>query len=231
LNFLFGAGKIVVIGAVAATGIFVIRLINRRDRLTAPQVLPISYWWAMLGLLGLAYFTKAQPILLPRYGLTLFAVGLPLFAWSLQYCLARISGKRTRALIWLAVTIVCLVEFDRKLPVIGKVRQDYQAHLRIVATLTAEMRQQPQSRCFSDDVAIRVLSHFPADRFLRSAVIPSGATPNGDVFLKYLRSEGVNYLIYFPTEDSLPVKFFPELGRDDNPVMNGFTRLGFANTS
>src|SRR5205085_1444499 len=124
--FLLGAGKLVAIGALVTSGIFMTRLVKAGESLKSALLVPIMYWWAMLALLALAYVTKAQPVLLPRYGLMFFALGLPLFAWALQGCLVRSPARWVKAAICLGVVVVCLNEFHKQLPTLWKVRDDYQ---------------------------------------------------------------------------------------------------------
>jgi hypothetical protein len=98
-------------------------------------------------------------------------------------------------------------------------------------TLKGILIDSPGVRCFSDDVAIRVLSNLPSERFLSSETVPKGATANAGDFLDYLRKERTGYLIFFPTEDSLPVKLFPELSRTDRSNAGNFEQLAFERSS
>jgi hypothetical protein len=111
--------------------------------------------------------------------------------------------------------IFCFWQSKRQLPIIAKVRDDFRAHRQIAEAVTTAFQQSAdgQSRCFSDDVAVRVLSRLPPERFVRSATAPNSAHQNVINFESFLREQRVAYLVFIRTEDSLPVKFYPQLGR------------------
>jgi hypothetical protein len=229
--FLLGAGRIVSLGAVAAGVIVVARWIRSAKTPDPVLLIPLVYDASMLGLIVLAYLTKAQPVLLPRYGLGFFVVGVPLFAWALQWCLARTDGFRLKAVI-VAVIVSCfLLEAKKQLPTLGKVRDDFRAHQQIASVIAPILNESPGVRCFSDDVGIRVLSKVGPERFVSSEHVPVAASANAGNFLDYLRKERVDYVIFFPTEDSLPVKLFPELSRTDRRGAGDFEQLAFARSS
>jgi hypothetical protein len=158
---------------------------------------------ALLAFFALAYVTKRQPVLLPRYGLVFFTLGLPLFAWLL---------KILRRPIAAVALVLLLYGFVRQFPNIPKVISDQRAQQRIATALAGRIGD---ARCFTDDVAVRVLSRLTADRFLRSEITPSPARMDAASFVTYLRDQRADYLVFIRTEDSLPVKFFPQLGRAD----------------
>jgi hypothetical protein len=112
-----------------------------------------------------------------------------------------------------AVALVLLLYgFVRQFPNIPKVISDQRAQQRIATALVDRIGD---SRCFADDPAVRVLSRLPADHFLRSEATPASATGDATAFAAYLREQRADYLVFIRTEDSLPVKFFPQLGRAD----------------
>jgi hypothetical protein len=229
---LLGAGRLVTAGAITAAIIFLGRVLRGRQRLNSLLLAPIVFFAAMFTLLVLAYVTKTQPVLLPRYGLLFFALGLPLLAWTLQWLLARVRVRWAKALILLVLLAAWLMEINKQIPNLGKVRDDFRAHQKIAAGLVANLAQSPpDSRCFSDDVAVRVISGLPRERFLLTQNIPATARGSADDFLAYLRNERAGYLVYFPTEDSLPVKFFPELARTDARTDNNFEMIAFEQSS
>ncbi|HEY4282835.1 MAG TPA: hypothetical protein VGM62_07190 [Chthoniobacterales bacterium] len=230
--FLLGAGRTIFAGSTLAAGIAAIRWIQSRKPIDCSLLAPMVFSFSMLGLIFLAYFTKAQPVLLPRYGLVFFALGLPLFAWALQWVLELAKSRVLNAAIVIAVVGGCLIDAHHQWPTLGKVRDDFRAHQQIAAALVTSLKElSPGARCFSDDVAVRVLSDLPPERLLRSAVVPPVATANGDGFLSWLRSQNAAYLVFFPTEDSLPAKFFPELARTGEISGGKFELLRFAHSS
>jgi len=100
------------------------------------------------------------------------------------------------------------------MPTISKVFTDYRAHREIAGALTTAFQQSPDSgkRCFSDDTAVRVLSQLPADRFVRSESAPTSAWNGVTSFESYLRQNHVGYLVFMNIENSLPAKFYRDLG-------------------
>jgi hypothetical protein len=229
--FLLGAGKTVCLGAMAAAVVIFFKWARDRKLPDERLLTPIIFGGGTLGLLVLAYVTKAQPVLLPRYGLLFLVVGLPLFAWALQQCLKRTEASLVKGAILLGVSAACLTEMHKQLPTLWKVRDDFRAHQQIAGALVADFEQSPpESRCFSDDVAIRVLSGLPRQRFLRSAFVPPSAKNNRGDFLTWLRLQRAAYLIFFPTEDSIPLNVFPELS-SANSSNGSFELISFAHSS
>ena len=77
---------------------------------------------------------------------------------------------------------------------------------------------------------MRVLSRLPADRFVRSAVVPASAWQDAAVFELYLEENHVTYLVFTRIEDSLPPKFFPQLGSSAPVNSEKFQLVAFASS-
>ena len=214
--FLLGANRIVFLGLLSASGVLVFQAIRQRHRVSWPALFVVGYAIALLGFVLLAYVTKRQPVLLPRYALVFFGLGLPLLAWLLQLLLEQYKP------VWLAksaavvVFAFCFWNAKSQLPIISKVRDDFRAHRRIADAVTDALQQSPDehSRCFSDDVSVRVLSHLSPERFVRSAMVPSAAGKTVAGFESYLRERHVACLVFMHVEDSLPPKLLPDLGQN-----------------
>jgi hypothetical protein len=226
--FLLGAGKVATAGAMAAAAIVLSEWLHTRKAIDRLLLAPMVYYAALLGLIVLAYMTKAQPVLLPRYGLTFLAIGLPLFAWTLQWLLARVKSRWLYPGLVLTVAIAVATEIHKKLPTVWKVRDDFGAHEKIALILVNQVNKFPRVRIFSDDVAVRVLSHLPPDRFVRSASVQPAAATRPEDFITYLRNQNARFLVYFPTEDSLPVKLLPELGSKEAASNLPFEKISYA---
>jgi hypothetical protein len=196
--FLLGANPIIFATIFITATMSILRTAHRSREIIAVSLCTA----ALLAFFALAYVTKRQPVLLPRYGLVFFTLGLPLFAWLL---------KTLRRPIAVVALVLLLYGFVRQFPNIPKVISDQRAQQRIATALVDRIGD---SRCFADDPAVRVLSRLPADHFLRSEATPASATGDATAFAAYLRSQRADYLVFIRTEDSLPVKFFPQLGRD-----------------
>jgi hypothetical protein len=231
-HFLLGAGKAVFIGSFAMSAIVLIRKIRARGSLEQGILVPIVYGIGMLGLLSLAYVTKAQPVVLPRYGLGFLALGLPLFFWLTQWLVQQTNRALLRTVIVAAAIVASLSNMNGQLPIISKVLDDFHAHQLVTAALLSELeRSDPDSRCFSDDAAVRVLSGEPRERFVISNRVPSEARKTPAAFEAYLRDQQIRHLVFIRTEDSLPVKFYPELGRSKRMADNRFELITFARSS
>jgi hypothetical protein len=228
--FFLGANRGVVLAAVTAGVLLIWRAVQRRERLRLTAAAPLGYAAALLGLVVVAYMTKQQPVLFPRYGLMLFAVGLPLFMWLLRDAFQSSIGSWVPKVISVAAIVICFWEGKRQLPIISKVMADYRARRQIAETLAIALHQSPGSgaRCFSDDAAVRVLSELPTDRFLRSQSAPPSVWLTAASFESYLRQNHVSYLVFTRIENSLPAKFFPEIGRDAPGDHGIFEFLAFA---
>lgn len=220
--FLLGANRIVFLGLLFATGVLIFQAI--RHRIFWPALFIAGYSLALFGFVLLAYVTKRQPVLLPRYALIFFVLGLPLLAWLLQLLVEQYKP------VWLAksaaavVIASCFWNARGQLPIISKVRDDFRAHRRIAGTIADALQKSPddQSRCFSDDVSVRVLSHLPPERFVRSAMVPAVAEKTASGFESYLREQHVAYLVFMHVEDSLPERFLPDLGQNADVGMFQF---------
>ena len=230
-SFLTGAGRLITVVNLAVTIGVMWRWVRDRKLPNPLLLITIGYYISLMGLIVVAYVTKAQPVILPRYGLTFFAIGLPLFAWSLQFALARLTSPFLKVILTLIVGAVLFAEMGRERPTLGNVYRDFRAHQKIASALVQKMGELPDTRCFSDDVAVRVLSGLPPDRFLRTVFARRSGVTTKEEFSGYLRDHDGRFLVFFPTEDSLPVKFFPELGRNELPNDSRFELLDFASSS
>jgi hypothetical protein len=228
--FLLGAGEAVVAGGSLAAVIVAVQFFRANQPVNLDLLKPLGFAAAMLSLIVLGYVTKAQPVLLPRYGLTFFALGLPVYGWTLQWLLLRSARRWVLHMgLWAAVVLAWLVQIHDQIPTIWKVRQDDRAQRRIAAAVAANVGQGAADHpCFSDDVAVRVLAGLPAKCFLQTSQVPPLAATGRSEFLTYLQKNNVTYLVFFPTEDSLPAKFLPELEKPDQAVDSPFEIIEFA---
>jgi hypothetical protein len=157
----------------------------------------------------LAYLTKSQPDLWPRYGLLPFAIGAPILAWATT----SISGRELR---WArmfppVVATLCLVQLVWG--IIGAQRFIARAsEKREVAEYLGErFLADPELKVFCDDRTIRALSSIPEDRFVGSAGCPTETA----TFLDYLSHQGVQYIVYAERDHSTAARVFREMGEDE----------------
>jgi hypothetical protein len=220
----------VMLGAAAASVLLISAAVKNRQRLRFVLAATLAYAAALLGAISVAYMTKRQPVLFPRYGLTLFSIALPLFIWLL--CHAWQSSQRLWIPNFIAVLaiLICFWDAKRQLAIIPKVVADFRAHRQIAETLAIAVGQSPRgrNRCFSDDPAVRVLSQLSADHFVRSQSAPGWAGESADHFEAYLRQNQISYLVVTNVENSLAAKFFPEIGRKKSTDPSTLEFLAFA---
>ena len=211
--FLIGANLLVFLALIASTGLLAFRAIRGRQIPVLPLAATIAYAGGLFGFWLFVYMTRKQPLLIPRYGLIFFALGLPLTAWLLQIICENWKPWISKAVV-AAVIAFCAREAVQQCVIVSKVFDDFRAQQKIAETLAAAMSEErsSQQRCFSDNPAVRVLSKLPADRFVRSKTTPLTASQNTAAFESYLQDRHVAYLVFMQIEDSLPVKFYPELG-------------------
>jgi hypothetical protein len=211
--FFIGANLLVFLAMFASTGFVVWRAVRSRQLPILPLAATIAYAGGLFGFWFFVYVTRRQPLLIPRYGLIFFALGLPLAVWLLQAI--RQYWKPWIANVAAAIVIAfCAREAIEHIVIVNKVIGDFRAQQKIARALAAAMSEEHDrlQSCFSDDPAVRVLSRLSADQFIRSKTPPPGAVKDAAAFEWYLQERHVAYLVFMQIEDSLPVKFYPELG-------------------
>ena len=226
-----GANRVVLLASVGAFAWLLVDWLRRR-KLNWDGFVVSSALFAIMGFLMLAYLTKRQPVFLPRYGLFAFVLGLPLSAWIAAQLIKRATPSWAGWIGAIAMFAATASVMQPQIPVIPKVRNDFEAHQRVAQALVRDLaeRHDDASRCFSDDVAVRVLSRLPVDRFERTPAAPHETWSDLATFEKFLRDRDISYVVIMPTEDSLPVKWYPELA-SATPVQSGRFELISSATS
>ena len=230
--FLLGANRIVVLAIIATAMLWILRTARCHRLMPLSWAAPLAYAAVLFGFLFLAYVTKRQPVILPRYGLILFPLGLPLLTWLIGLSIKHWPRSLSVKLVALILIGLCLRETKGQVDTVWKVRADFRAHQQIAHALRAAFSQSPnvEQRCFSDDVGVRVLSRLPADRFVRSAFAPASAWQDAAVFESYLEENHVTYLVFTKIEDSLPPQVFPHLGSSAQINSEKFQLIAFASS-
>lgn len=180
-----------------------VRQLNERHPTSTGVVVTVAYFFASLGFLLFAYFTKNQPTIFARYCLVVYALGLPLLAWTL--CATK-KWKHGRAL---AVTLagLCFLQFAFQLRD-GSSFLRQVSQKRIVANYLRD-NFQPGSglKVFCDDDTVKILAGLPLESFLSS----SGSPVDSNSFLEHLRANRVEYLVYEKRDKSAVVPLFRDL--------------------
>ena len=114
--FLLGANYIVIFSIMAATGLAIWCAVHQRRAPPLAVTLTLGYTAALLGFILFAYITRCQPVLLPRYGLMFFALGLPLLMYLIQFLIKKRGPSWFAKLIAAALIALCFWEERKQLP-------------------------------------------------------------------------------------------------------------------
>ena len=214
-------------------GWFVLKGLARLAREQAPEyeqeiLAPVIVFFAILGLLVVAYLTHQQPIIFPRYGLILFSLGIPVLAWTFL-TLKQKKPQWTRTLL-ISIIAICVLDWSVQFAgAVGSLNQ-YRAQRAVADYLRDHYRPAAGTRIFCDDGTVQVLSGIPMDKFLTS----SDAPKDSENFLNYLQEKKVEFVVFVANQVSTPVKLFPHGEYGDSigpfePVMNSHTEFMYTN--
>jgi hypothetical protein len=182
------------------------------------------YFFAFLGLLVFAYLTHRAPIIFPRYGLILFALGIPVLAWTLLAIRHQWPALAPRFVV--LVLVLCVLDGSVELVgAIGLLNQT-SAQQAVADYLNAQFERDPSARIFSDEPNVQALSGLfgiPRESFLSSADAPEDA----EHFLRFIKERNVKYLVFVRKENSVPARWFPDLADGEHteefdPVMHSY---------
>jgi hypothetical protein len=182
------------------------------------------FFFAFLSFLALAYLTHKQPIIFPRYGLIMFALGVPVLPWTFLE-ITRRNAVRARKLL-ISIVAVCLFNASVQLAYsIGYINREH-THGAAAAYLHAQFQANPNTHIFCDDGTTLALSNIPSENFLSSSEAPR----ERDAFLNYLKEKQVEFLVFVDKADSTPARLFPGLksGAGNEifqPVMHASSRF------
>lgn len=182
------------------------------------------FFFAYLCFIVLAYLTHKQPIIFPRYGLILFALGVPILPWAL---LNLTRGKpRLMHKVLIAIITVCLLNASIQFTyAVGYINREY-AHGAVADYLRLHFRPGANACIFNDDGTVLAQSRLPPESFCSSADAPR----DREGFLSYLKERNVEYLVYIYKEGSTPARLFPELSHGAGndaflPLMHSSSRF------
>jgi hypothetical protein len=190
-----------------------------------PEILaPVIVFFAFLGLLAVAYLTHQQPIIFPRYGLILFSLGIPVLAWTFL-TLKQKKPQWTRALL-ISIIVICVFDWSVQFAgAVGSLNQ-YRAQRTVADYLRDHYQTNSNTRIFSDEGTVTVLSGIPEQKFLTSSAAPR----DREMFLAFLKEKNVEYLVFVDKGDSTPSRLFPELQNGEGnelfqPVLHAHARF------
>jgi hypothetical protein len=211
-TLLYSTGPAVLVACFIAVWLLLTR--NRRQtgvrtsESGAKIVAAVAYFFSSLGFLLFAYFTKNQPSIFARYCLVLFALGLPILAWTLR---AATAWKPAWALSLSGLVLVlCLWQITVQLRD-GIAYINHVAQKRIVASyLKDTFVNGAKLKVFCDDDTIKTLTGIPPESFVGS----SGSPRDPKSFLESLKERRVEYVVYEARNGSTAVSLFRDLGEE-----------------
>lgn len=186
-----------------------------RSRQKVSAIAVLLFFSAFLGLLLLAYLTHQQPIIFPRYGLILFALGIPILCWMVSKL--RMIKPQLGKQIMISMIVICV--FDATIEaaaVIGDLNQ-YAAQRATADYLRDHFHQDTRRRIFSDEETVRALSGIAPEKFLSSLDAPR----EREQFLDFLMRENVQYVVVVNKKDSIAAKVFSSQCDERRPI-SGF---------
>ena len=176
-------------------------LFSRKNKEDLSLVAPLIFFFAFLAVLLVAYISRQQPIIFPRYGLILFSLGIPILAQSFLELRRDQREKARRVFTWI-VALCVLNAAVQVVGVAGTVNQ-YSAQRSIADYLRTHFDPNGDKRIFCDDGTVIALSGIPRDKFFSSTDAPQSA----EGFLDFIEDKNVQYLVVVPREGSLAAVF------------------------
>ena len=163
----------------------------------------LSFFLVHLLFLLTAYFSGNQPDLWPRYGLILFALGLPLVSkaitqagaerpgWQRPHGSDQIDRRQLRRVFLVATCLFCL-HFCLQVLVLVRLATRTNANQIAAQFLKEKYAVDKSLKVYCDDPAIRVLSGIPLEDFVDQYNSPR----DKQAFLETLSERHVRYLVY-----------------------------------
>jgi len=164
-----------------------------RQLLTTAQGLMLTFFFAHLIFLVVAYLTRNQPEIWPRYGLIFFSLGLPLLAYGVAFC-APLTGSRSAGnlrLLYLTGGFFAL-QFCVQLIDVTRIVVKPDNNLITAQFLEDQRRADDTTTIYCEDGAIRVLSGIPLEEFKDQYNSPADA----NAFMDSLKKNRVRLLVY-----------------------------------
>jgi len=166
-----------------------------RNLLATAHGLVLIFFTSHLAFLLLAYFTRNQPEIWPRYGLVFFTLGLPLVAS--RYLNSGVLHRRRpsftgRQLSASLLVVLFFVQFSIQLVDVTRMIVTTDPNLMTAQYLEDQRRTDQATRVYCEDGAIRVLSGIPLEEFRDQYNSPA----DDDAFLQSLKDNGVRFLVY-----------------------------------
>ena len=164
-----------------------------RHLLTTGPGIVLTLFFTHLMFLLLAYVTRNQPEIWPRYGLIFFCLGLPLMAYGVAFRLPPALTRSTQNLRFLYLTGgFFALQFCVQLIDVTRIVVKPDSNLMTAQFLEDQRRADERTTIYCEDGAIRVLSGIPLEEFKDQY-----NSPSDDVgFMDSLKKNQVRLLVY-----------------------------------
>jgi hypothetical protein len=206
----------VLVGCVAGLWFLVCDWRKGREWLKATDLMIcLSFFFAYLGFIALAYFTKNQTDIWPRYGLILFALGLPVLAYSAQQIVRR---RAVWAQVALGLTLVVFaVQFKAQAEHLTRFVTQTTRPETIANYLKQEYASDQSIRIFCDSPEVRIISGIPGEHYYHS--FSEGVPKDRASFIEFLRKNSIKFLVIpEESETSTPSQLYPGLVKETGGI-------------
>lgn len=176
----------------------------------------LSFFFAYFSFIVMAYLTKNQSDIWPRYGLVMFSLGLPVLAYSADKIFS--SGPVWAKSAFLVVLLYGVFQFKDQAIDLQLFLAAPDRSQAIAVYLKQQYAADPSLRVFCDSPEVRVVSGIPRGQFYDSFRAPKDRAG----FIAYLRANGISFLV-IPKEHetSTPSQLFPNLVKESGDVFEG----------
>ena len=162
----------------------------------------------------MAYLTKNQSDIWPRYGLVIFSLGLPVLAFSAQQIFNHAPVWARAA--FLIVLLYGAFQFKDQAIDLQLFLAAPNRSQAIAVYLKQQYAAEPSLKVFCDSPEVRVVSGIPRGQFYDSFRAPK----DGDGFVAFLRANGIKFLVIPNKEEtSTPSQLFPNLVKENGDLL------------
>ena len=208
VRLIYTANPIILASCLGALGALIWKWrsfdVKSRPTLSDDELL-LVFFVANFSFLALAYISGNQPDIWPRYGLILFALGLPLLlarlARSVAFPVANPSWRRS------AIVALFAIQFGAQLIDSARITLRRDPHRAVARFLSAEHLIDRTAPIYCDDSAARVLSGIPLEEFIDQYHSP----PDKEAFARLLEEKGVRFLVSDPSSTTKAGRFIGEI--------------------
>lgn len=151
------------------------------------------------------YLFKKQPVLFIRYGLCIFTIGIPIFAWAFLEVQRQVP--KMRIVIWASLAFLMVGHTVNSAAIVLDSIKQIEPQRRAAEFLKAEYEKNPGIVVYCDDPTVRVLSGIPEKQFRTKFNSPA----ERHALIDYLKKENVSIVVYSGVEYCSLPSAIPEL--------------------